>query len=487
MATYRVTQPWGSALETSVYRARGSARGPRRRRRAPRWARAAGGRDGRQAFRPLVVLLALAPVLYLLVRRLHHVPDAPLLAIYGALSIGTTGLVMYLAFARYRDPSTARPMTSERPLATVLVAVKDEIDVIHRCVQSLLESTYRPLEFIVVDDGSTDGTREALRELEATEPGLKVLYMDASAGKKRALTEGVRHANGRFLIFTDSDCVMAHDAIEHVMNAFASDPEIGAISGHGRALNADHNVITRMQDTWYEGQFSVWKAAESSLGTVTCISGPLAAFRREAIYNYFPAWANDTFLGKEFRFATDRQLTGYVLGNRHIGEKLKARHAGDHFVTSENHPTREWRVEYVKAARVWTMVPPTTKKLMRQQARWKKSFLRNLCFTGRFYWRKGLGPAALFYAHAIFVLATPIMAFRHLVWLPAHGEWSLVGIYFCGLFLKGSVWAIAYKVENPHCNRWVYRPLMSLMSAVCFSMILPWSALTVRRGVWARG
>jgi len=49
-------------------------------------------------------------------------------------------------------------------------------------------------------------------------------------------------------------------------------------------------------------------------GSVSCVSGPLAGFRREAIWNYFPAWAADSFLGREFRFATDRQLTGYVLG-----------------------------------------------------------------------------------------------------------------------------------------------------------------------------
>jgi len=437
--------------------------------------------------RPIAVLVALVPVLALLVTRVGRLPDAPILGAYSALSIGTTALVMYMAFAKYRDPSTRPPVYLDKPLATVLVAVKDEVDVIRRCVQSLLEASYRPLEFIIVDDGSTDGTREILRQMAADEPELHVIFMEECAGKKRALTEGVRHAKGEMLIFTDSDCVMAFDAIEKVMAAFAADPDIGAISGHGRALNAEQSVITRMQDTWYEGQFSVWKAAESSLGTVTCISGPLAAFRREAIYNYFPAWANDTFLGREFRFATDRQLTGYVLGNRYVGEKLKARYADDEFVTSENHPVRNWRVEYVKSARVWTVVPPTLKKVMRQQTRWKKSFLRNLCFTGKFYWRKGLGPALLFYSHSLFVLATPFMAFRHLIWLPAHGQWSLVLIYFCGLFVKGSVWAIAYKIENPHCNRWIYRPLMSLTSAVCFSMILPYSALTVRKGVWARG
>ena len=482
MATYRVTQPWGAALQPVAVRPRRTALHSTRTLR-----QFATDRHNRPAFRPIVVIAALLPILLLLMTRTGKMPDAPILGAYGVLSLGTAALVMFLAFARYRDPSTRPAVTDERPLATVLVAVKDEIDVIRRCVQSLLESSYRPLEFIVVDDGSTDGTREELGRLEAENPELQVIYMPRSVGKKRALTAGVERANGRMLIFTDSDCVMAHDAIERVMMAFAADPEIGALSGHGRALNAEQSTVTRMQDTWYEGQFSVWKAAESSLGCVTCISGPLAAFRREAIYNYFPAWANDTFLGREFRFATDRQLTAYVLGNRFVGERLKKRYQDSGFVRREDHPVRNWRVEYVKSARVWTIVPPTMKKVMTQQARWKKSFLRNLCFTGKFYWRKGPLPATLFYSHALFVLATPLMAFRHLVWLPAHGMWTLVAVYFVGLFLKGSFWAIAYKVENPHCNRWVYRPLMTLTSAVCFSMILPYSIATLRKGVWARG
>lgn len=65
------------------------------------------------------------------------------------------------------------------------------------------------------------------------------------------------------------------------------------------ALNADSTLLTKVQDTWYEGSFRVVKAAESSVGSVTCVSGPLAVFRRDAIWNYLPAWANDPLLGAE--------------------------------------------------------------------------------------------------------------------------------------------------------------------------------------------
>jgi hypothetical protein len=57
---------------------------------------------------------------------------------------------------------------------------------------------------------------------------------------------------------------------------FLADAEIGAVSGHCRALNGDRNLLTKIQDSWYEGQYSVRKAFESVFGAVTCVSGPLA-------------------------------------------------------------------------------------------------------------------------------------------------------------------------------------------------------------------
>jgi cellulose synthase/poly-beta-1,6-N-acetylglucosamine synthase-like glycosyltransferase len=151
------------------------------------------------------------------------------------------------------------------------------------------------------------------------------------------------------------------------------------------------------------------------------------------------------------------------------------------------HVDRAWRVEYVRSARVWTNVPHTARSFFRQQARWKKSFIRNLFFTGTFYWRRGLVPSALFYGHVLWVLLAPIMAFRHLVWLPLHSAWMVSVLYFLGIFFKGGVWAVGYRIQNPGCPRWRYRPLMSIASSLMLSWLLPYSAFTLRRSVWFRG
>jgi cellulose synthase/poly-beta-1,6-N-acetylglucosamine synthase-like glycosyltransferase len=464
---------------------------------------AAGGKPERErSKRPLIspqtmlwlrcglVLLCLSPVTVLLGFRLARLANDPLLAVYGVVVLLTTAEVMFVAFTFYRDPSTrgAEVVSLEQPLVSCIVACKDDVDVIGRCVTSMLEQTYENLEVLAIDDGSTDGSYEALAELRERHPKrFTLLRNHESAGKKRALVRASAAALGDFIVFTDSDCVIDSEAVAQVMQGFLRDPRIGALSGDARALNADRNLLTKIQDTWYDGQFSIWKATESVFGSVSCVSGPLAAFRREAIWNYLPAWAEDSFLGREFRFATDRQLTGYVLGQKWIGRKLKDQHASSHFVSDVDYPERRWRVEYVKSAKVWTNVPPTLGLLTRQQARWKKSFIRNICFTGTFFWRRGPLPATLFYSHALFVIATPFMAFRHLIWLPAHGAWLMSGLYVAGVAVKGSIWAIAYRVENPGCPHWMYRPLMSLMGAFLFSPLLLWSFATVRKQIWVRG
>lgn len=451
----------------------------------------------KRGVRRAITLLCLLPLLIILARQTPNLMRSPLIVGYGFLVLSVTVLLLYVAYVHYEDPSIGPlsrrpddldefPVLPHRPWVSFLIAVKDDIDDIELCVRSVVSSDYRPLEVIVVDDASTDGTTEVLGRL-AEELGITVIYLDKNVGKKNALVKAAEIATGDIIAFSDSDCYLAPDALRRCVVALAQHPELGAVSGHARASNADESFFTRTQDVWYEGQFRVAKAAEAVFGTVSCVSGPLAVFRREAIFNYLPAWAGDRFLGSEFKFATDRQLTGYVLCQKWAGKRLKARFADSPFVTNEDHPERMWRVGYVESAKVWTTVPAARAPFFKQQVRWKKSFIRNLFFTGAYMWRRGLGPATLYYGHALWVVLAPFMAVRHLVWAPMNGLWFLTFLYLCGVILKGTAWGIAFKLDNRSSVRWRYRPVMSLVSSLVLAWLLPYSLLTIRRGVWSRG
>jgi hypothetical protein len=79
------------------------------------------------------------------------------------------------------------------------------------------------------------------------------------------------------------------------------------------------------------------------------------------------------------------------------------------------------------------------------------------------------------------------MVFTHLVLLPARGLFALTLLYLAGVLLKGCVWGLAYRAQNPGDSRWVYRPLMSVFSAVALSWLLPYALVTIRRSIWSRG
>jgi len=421
--------------------------------------------------------------------------DFVLLYLYGIMVTAVLFINFFVALFKYEDLAVVSAQREEEdrrknkfkkdPLVTCMVAVWNEEEDIESCILSLVNQTYQNKEIIFVDDGSVDGTGEIL-DRYAQEGKIKVIHQK-NFGKKRALGNAMRQAQGTIFAFSDSDSGWAPDALEKIVPIFKHFPKVGAVSGHFRLKNSSDNMLTRMEDSWAEGQFAIRKAFESHFGAVTCVSGPLAVFRKEAIYNYIPAWEQDKFLGQEFKFATDRTLTGYLLGSKFIGEKIRQKYYDVDFQYNPEYKDQDWKIVYSKSARSWTILPNTWKRLFRQQIRWKKSFIRNTFFTGRFYWRKPFWPALVYYSHIAFVIFGPIITFRHLVYLPLGGNLFSALLYISGIVFVGLMFGLAYKIENRHCHIWVYRPFMSLLSTLVLSWLVFYSALTIKKMIWHRG
>jgi len=438
-----------------------------------------------------IVILIVLSLFTIIIGKLWFNQNSPNLVLYfyGILVSSVTLLVFLITYTSYKDPyfeAQKIPKSKKKNYSvTCMVAVRNEEIIIEKCIQSLINQTYKKKEIIFVNDASTDNTKAVLDEY-ANKGLIKVIYLEENVGKKKALAKAMLQAKGEIFAFSDSDSVWAPDALEKVVDVFNLDELIGAVSGHCRALNGDKNLITKIQDSWYEGQFSIRKAFESVFGSVTCVSGPLAVFRKSAIFNYIPAWENDKFLGQEFKFATDRTLTGFVLCAKSIGKKLKRKYSDSPFIKAENFPERSWKVLYCKSARSWTEVPDTFRKMLRQQIRWKKSFIRNSFFTGKHYWKKPLPVSFVYYMHIAFVLVGPLIAFRHLIYLPIQGNLFSAFLYIAGVLFLGFTFGLAYKVEHKNCHKWIYRPLMSLMSTMVLSWLIFYSALTIRNNKWLR-
>ena len=88
---------------------------------------------------------------------------------------------------------------------SVIVPARNEVDNIEACVRSILATAYRPLEVIVVDDRSTDGTAAIVERMEGVRLVRGAELSSGWFGKQWALVQGYRVARGELLLFVDAD------------------------------------------------------------------------------------------------------------------------------------------------------------------------------------------------------------------------------------------------------------------------------------------
>jgi glycosyltransferase involved in cell wall biosynthesis len=116
---------------------------------------------------------------------------------------------------------------------TAIVAARNEERRIAECLRSLLAQTHRPLEIVVVDDGSDDATAGVA---EAVDPSVRVVRR-RHGGKARAVWAGAEHAGGEILLFLDADMVFEPDYVARLIAPIVAGAEVG--TAHGTELVAN--------------------------------------------------------------------------------------------------------------------------------------------------------------------------------------------------------------------------------------------------------
>lgn len=99
-------------------------------------------------------------------------------------------------------------------MITVFTPAYNRGYIIHKLYESLCRQSFRNFEWIVVDDGSTDNTKELIQSFIAEEKiNLRYFYQQ-NAGKHIAINRGVKEAQGELFFIVDSDDYLTHDALE---------------------------------------------------------------------------------------------------------------------------------------------------------------------------------------------------------------------------------------------------------------------------------
>ena len=102
------------------------------------------------------------------------------------------------------------------PLITIIVPVYNIMEYLPRCVYSITAQTYRNLELILVDDGSTDGTGALCDKLAAEDERIRVFHKE-NGGSSSARNLGLSHAKGAYIGFVDSDDYVEPDMYERLL------------------------------------------------------------------------------------------------------------------------------------------------------------------------------------------------------------------------------------------------------------------------------
>lgn len=209
------------------------------------------------------------------------------LALVAMAGMGGGYAVLAVVRRRRRPAPPARRSDDPRPplSVSVLIAAYNEATVIEATLRTLVVSSYPVAEFVVVDDGSTDGTGDIVERLSHTlDPRIRVIRQP-NGKKPAALNHGFGDLRSEIVVTVDADTHAHPDLVAHLVRHFEADPygTLGAVAGVVRVGNRGSNLLTRWQALEYLNQIGLERAAHDLLGAIAIVPGACAGWRREAV------------------------------------------------------------------------------------------------------------------------------------------------------------------------------------------------------------
>ncbi|MFF5722964.1 bifunctional polysaccharide deacetylase/glycosyltransferase family 2 protein [[Kitasatospora] papulosa] len=374
------------------------------------------------------------------------------LAAIGVLVMARFGLMLLLSFlharkVRRRDFGWGGQFT--RPVS-VLVPAYNERECIEATVRSLVAGDH-PIEVVVVDDGSTDGTADLVEAMRI--PNVRVVRQ-SNAGKPAALNNGIANARHDIVVMMDGDTVFEPSTVRELVQPFA-DPRVGAVAGNAKVGNRD-SLIGAWQHIEYVMGFNLDRRMYDLLGCMPTIPGAVGAFRRDAL---------------------DR-----------IGGMSEDTLAEDTDVTMALHRDG-WRVVYAENARAWTEAPESVQQLWSQRYRWSYGTMQAIWKhrravvergpSGRFG-RVGLPFVSLFMVVA--PLLAPLIDVFLLYGLVFGPTGRTVAAWFGVLLVQAVCAAYAFRLDRERMTPLISLPLQQVLYRQLMYVVLLQSWITALTG-----
>jgi len=358
--------------------------------------------------------------------------------------------ILSLAYL-YLNEYTFKTSKNYFPFVSIIVPVYNEARVIRQSIKSLLNLDYSNYEIIIVNDGSTDNTKEVAESLVGYQKGklssIRVsLINQPNGGKSRALNAGIKHSQAEIILCMDGDSQLSSQAVRVAVRHFEN-PGIGAVAGNVKVLNRN-KFLTDLQALEYIEGLNMARSAQSFIRLVNIIPGPIGLFRRKALVDA-GYYSNDTF-------AEDADLTLKILANG-------------------------WKIYYEPASISYTEAPATLQQLLKQRYRWTRGIIQSIRkhkklminpsinFGDTFilwtmFYEALIWPAMNIAANVFFIVAAVAFGFSYLIffWWAGLALLDLITALYCISVEKEEFRLVAYAI--------IYRMFFILVIDICKAM-----------------
>lgn len=373
-------------------------------------------------------------------------------------------LSRYLFGALYRDVPINPDFT---PGVSIIIPCFNEEEWIRKTILGCLNQYYplNKLEVIIIDDGSSDNSRKVIKETVDelhtlaerynTQERVQAILLKENVGKRKALIEGVKKAQHELVVFVDSDSFLEPTAIINLVQPF-QDPKMGGVTGRTDVANRHTNYLTKMQTVRYYIAFRIMKAAEAYFDCVTCLSGPISCYRKELVEKYADAWINQKFLGQPATFGDDRSMTNFII--------------------------KTHRTSYQDKAICSTVVPSDLKVFMKQQMRWKRSWLRESIRAGLVMPKKEPFMALFYYMGLMVPILAPIVFAYNIIYVPVkYGIFPLT--FLVGFLLMSLLMSFSYMLFQKS-SAWIFGMVFCVFYELVLLWQMPIAFLTFWKSTW---
>jgi hyaluronan synthase len=235
----------------------------------------------------------------------------------GGLLLFRAGFFFYNLYLYFRYKPISSVGSEDLPTCTVIVPAYNEGKQVWATLMSLAKSDYpaEKLQLLAIDDGSKDDTWNwMLKAKQDLGDRVSIYQQPKNAGKRHALYRGFNIGTGEIFVTVDSDSEVTVDTLRNLVSPFVVNDKCGAVAGNIRVLNNGQKaLLPKMLDVSFVLSFEFVRSAESSLESVLCTPGALAAYRRNAVFSCLEEWINQTFMGQPSDIGEDRAMTNMIL------------------------------------------------------------------------------------------------------------------------------------------------------------------------------